>query len=421
MSFGVLMYCKEEITLSLASLKCPGCPDWNPAFGLEQVIKPKKILQCYCHVIHFHENGSQSIVQRKKMASSKMKLTQNIEISDPVAKSEKMNILNRVIMKFINEERDIPIAHLILKISITMIPLAFVILLATPENISYSVIFAIVYALLFARFFGSYHLMLHNISHRKLFKSHLSFLNYYPTWFMGAFFGQSPETYYAHHIQMHHYENNLLSDKSSTLKYRRDSFIHCMIYFFRFFTIGLWEAIYYFISTKKYSAAIKVFLGEMSYWALMFFVTWNKPWVGLFIFVVPYFISRAVMMIGNWTQHAFVDIEDPNNCYRNSISCINAGYNHLCFNDGYHISHHLKASRHWSDHPLEIIENKANYIKENAIVFEKIDFLGVWFLLMLKQHKKLATYFVNLNEKKPKTMEQILALFEERLTPISEK
>jgi len=351
------------------------------------------------------------------MTSETMQLTRTIKISDPVAKPEHRGFVNRWLMKFINEERDLPVGRLILKISISVIPMAFVILWVRPFN----VYLAVIYAVLFARFFGPYHLMLHNISHRKLFKKQFSFLNFYPTWFMGAFFGQSPETYYAHHIQMHHFENNLLSDKSSTLKYRRDSFTDCMKYFFRFFTIGLWELVFYLLRTKKYKYAARVFLGECGYLALMAAVIYNYPPVGIFLFAVAYFISRAVMMIGNWTQHAFVDINDPNNCYRNSISCINGGYNHLCFNDGYHISHHLKAGRHWSDHPHELIENKANYIKENAIVFEKIDFLGVWILLMLKKHKKLAGYFVNLDEKKPKTQDEILALFEERLVPIEVK
>ncbi|MDH4261936.1 MAG: fatty acid desaturase [Spirochaetia bacterium] len=351
------------------------------------------------------------------MTTNSMNLTKTITISDPIATSKKLNLVDKLIMKFINEERDLPIGHLILKISLTMIPLAFLIFMIR----SFNIYLAVVYAVFFARFFGPYHLMLHNISHRKLFKNKFSLFNYYPTWFMGIFFGQSPETYYAHHIQMHHFENNLLSDKSSTLKYRRDSFSDCMIYFFRFITIGLWETMLYFIQTKKYKAAFKVFAGEYSYWLFMAAVSYYYLPAGIFLFVTPYIISRAVMIIGNWTQHAFVDVNDPNNCYRNSISCINGKYNHLCFNDGYHISHHLKASRHWSDHPHEIIENKANYIKENAIVFEKIDFLGVWFLLMLKQHKKLAKYFVNLNEKKPKTENQILALFEERLIPISQK
>jgi fatty acid desaturase len=352
--------------------------------------------------------------QMEDFIMNSLNLVKNITITDPVFQETRPNWLNRFLLKFINDERDLPIARLILKITFSMIPLAAALLVIRPFNIY----IAIVYGILFARFFGPYHLMLHNISHRKLFKKQFSFLDYYPTWFMGAFFGQSPETYYAHHIQMHHFENNLLSDKSSTLKFRRDSFIDCMKYFFRFFTIGVLDLFLYLIKTKKNKTATKVILGEYSYLALMAITAYFYLPVALLLFIAPYFISRAVMMIGNWTQHAFVDIEDPNNCYRNSISCINDNYNHLCFNDGYHISHHLKGSRHWSDHPGELIENKANYIKEKAIVFQNINFLGVWILLMLKRHKKLASYFVNLNEKKPMTEEQILALFEERLTPV---
>lgn len=342
-------------------------------------------------------------------------LTKNVSISDPVFTKKTLSWLNKILMRFINEERDLPIVHLILKISATMMSLALAIALIHPFNIY----LAIVYAFFFARYFGSYHLMLHNISHRKLFKKQYAFLNYYPTWFMGSFFGQSPETYYAHHILMHHNENNLLTDTSSTLKYRRDSFIDCMKYFFRFLFIGLWEAIFYFLRNKKYTVAMKVAAGEISYWTLMVVSGYYYLPAAVLFFIAPYFISRAVMMIGNWTQHAFVDITDPNNCYRNSITCINDNYNHLCFNDGYHISHHLKASRHWSDHPHELIDNRTNYIKEKAIVFEKINFLGVWFLLMLKQHKRLAKYFVQLDDRKPMKTNQILELFEERLTPLT--
>ncbi|WP_090601813.1 hypothetical protein [Parapedobacter koreensis] len=37
------------------------------------------------------------------------------------------------------------------------------------------------------------------------------------------FFGHMADTYYAHHVGMHHAENNLKDDKSSTMSYQRDS------------------------------------------------------------------------------------------------------------------------------------------------------------------------------------------------------
>jgi fatty acid desaturase len=235
------------------------------------------------------------------------------------------------------------------------------------------------------------------------------------------FFGESPETYYSHHMGMHHPENNLLEDRSTTIVFRRDSFIHFMYYFLRFFIWGLVDLSTYLYRKKRYSMMIKTIIGEYSYLLLMVAACYFNFQAGIILFVVPYCIARFGMMAGNWGQHAFVDIEDPNNCHRNSLTCINSSYNKRGFNDGYHISHHLKGNRHWSEHPQELIENKKEYIKERAIIFEKLDFFGVWLLLMLKQHRKLARYYVNLDDKNPKSVDQILEIFESRLVPVTQK
>ena len=76
----------------------------------------------------------------------------------------------------------------------------------------------------------SFTLMLHNTSHNVLYKKEYGFMNYYIPWFIGLFFGQSPKTYFGHHIGMHHSENNLPIDDSSTMKYQRDSFLDFMKY-----------------------------------------------------------------------------------------------------------------------------------------------------------------------------------------------
>ncbi|MEJ7663111.1 MAG: fatty acid desaturase [Hymenobacter sp.] len=79
----------------------------------------------------------------------------------------------------------------------------------------------------------------------------------------------------------------------------------------------------------------------------------------LAVFVGPFVLSRVIMMMGNWAQHAFVDADSPDNCYTNSVTCINTNYNHKCWNDGYHISHHLKPALHWTDHPAHFRKNLA--------------------------------------------------------------
>jgi hypothetical protein len=104
------------------------------------------------------------------------------------------------------------------------------------------------------------------------------------------------------------------------------------------------------------------------------------------------------MMAGNWAQHAFVDPASPANNYRNSITCINCSYNRRCFNDGYHIGHHLKSTRHWTEMPEEFARNVRIYEREGALVFSGIDFFGVWLCLMTKRYDVLARRVVSLGE-----------------------
>jgi hypothetical protein len=122
-------------------------------------------------------------------------------------------------------------------------------------------------------------------------------------------------------------------------------------------------------------------------------------------------------MAGNWGQHAFIDAGAPENCYRNSITCINSSYNRRCFNDGYHIGHHIKQTRHWTEMPKDFLDNVAKYDHEGAIVFDKIDFFGVWFCLMLGRYDWLAKRYVHLGEMRPSD-DEIIGLLRTRTARI---
>ena len=138
----------------------------------------------------------------------------------------------------------------------------------------------------------------------------------------------------------------------------------------------------------------------------------------LLVFVATVFITRTAMMSGNWAQHAFVDASRPGNCYVNSITCINSAYNRRCFNDGYHISHHWKPARHWTEHPRELTDNLDAYAEADAIIFRKLDFFLVWVLLMLKRYDKLADHYVPLDDR-GRSKQEIIALLKERTRRIS--
>ncbi len=75
-------------------------------------------------------------------------------------------------------------------------------------------------------------LMLHNTMHRPFFKRR-PWLNRAHPYLMSALFG-IPTGYMEHHVAMHHVENNLGDDISSTMRYQRDSILGVLLYIGRF-------------------------------------------------------------------------------------------------------------------------------------------------------------------------------------------
>jgi hypothetical protein len=212
---------------------------------------------------------------------------------------------------------------------------------------------------------------------------------------------------------MHHPENNLREDLSSTLEYQRDSALDFLRYFLRFFVLGIVELSVYFYRRGRMQLLRKALIGELGYYAVVAALLACNFRATIIVFVVPFVLARFMMMAGNWGQHAFIDLDDPANCYRNSITCINVSYNRKCFNDGYHIGHHLKATRHWTEMPGELKQNQARYAAERALVFEGVDFFMVWAFLMLKRYDWLAKRVVALDDT-PRTQAELIAMMRER-------
>jgi fatty acid desaturase len=235
---------------------------------------------------------------------------------------------------------------------------------------------------------------------------------------LGPFFGQTPGTYFAHHMGMHHVEENLAEDLSSTISFQRDRFAHWLRYWSRFLTIGLVDLSRYFAQRNRRRLLHKVLVGEGVYWIAIALLCLVRPGPTVVVFVVPLLLIRTLMMMGNWGQHAFVDQAQPENPYRSSITCINSRYNRRCFNDGYHIGHHLLAKAHWTEYPVEFEKNLEEYGRQDAIVFEGFDFFIVWLLLMTKSWSRLARAFVKLPGAPDRTHAEIVALLRERVRAV---
>jgi len=320
----------------------------------------------------------------------------SLNIKDPVFDpGQSRNFFQKRILNLIRDERDLPFIILCLKITFIVIPVAIYLFIPGCFRWWIAIIFL---ATNMVMGLGPFLLMLHNTSHRKLFKKEYDFLNLYIPYILGPFYGESPETYFHHHVAMHHVENNIPPDISSTMHYRRDSVRAFLLYFSKFFIYGIFELSIYFKRKKRGTFIKKIVAGEIGFiifcTALSFF-NWQAT---LMVFIMPFFIARFAMMAGNWAQHAFIDQNNPGNSFLNSISCINCSYNKRCFNDGYHIGHHLRPALHWTEMPRDFIKNLARYAEQKAVVFQGIDYFYIWALLMTKNYGKLADRFVDLNK-----------------------
>jgi fatty acid desaturase len=262
-------------------------------------------------------------------------------------------------------------------------------------------------------------LMLHCTSHRPLFNTGHAWMKNLIPWAIGPFFGQTPQSYFVHHIGMHHIENNLRGDLSSTMRYQRDSIFAWLHYVGSFLTVGLPKLAAYHWGRGSKHMFWRLIAGEVAFWgvvAVLAYVNWQATVV---VFVAPVLAVRLLMMAGNWGQHAFIDPAEPGETYRSSITCINTRYNTRCFNDGYHTVHHVKPRAHYTEHPRLFEDNRAEYGRKDAIVFDGIDFFQVWALLMLGRLDALARRFVHLPGAPERTDAEVVALLRSRLGPVS--
>ncbi|GAB3563927.1 hypothetical protein GCM10027578_08530 [Spirosoma luteolum] len=318
-------------------------------------------------------------------------------INDPTFTGGNYTRLDRFFLRYIKDERDLPFIYLTLQITFTLIPLSVLLFMPFITGWMWWAVAAVHFFISNFRFKGPFGLMLHCTSHRPFFKPEYGWMNNYLPWILAPFFGHSPETYYSHHIGMHHPENNLEDDESSTMAYQRDSFRSFLSYFGHFFVLGVYELLGYLRWKNRSKLATRAMIGELIFFGacvVLCFVNWPAT---VAVFILPMFIYRLIAMLGNWTQHAFVDGNDPGNAYKNSITCINVNYNKKCWNDGYHISHHVRPAMHWTEHPTFFQKTIDKYAQHQAIIFDGLDFLQIFFLLMRGRYDRLAQSMVNVN------------------------
>ena len=319
------------------------------------------------------------------------------------------------------EEKNIFIVYVMVNVILTTVPLAISLYILEgkiPDIVTSLLGISYVFFNLFIHA-RSFILALHYSTHTPIFNRKWKVLKHINGTVLCNFFGMPLWTYYAHHIAMHHCEDNVLPhDVSSTMPYQRDSKLEHLKYMLRYVFLIWFELPYHLALQKRYKVAIRCAVGSLTFFTSVYFLYGVRPIATLFVFILPTIILSFALMEGNWKQHIFVDPDEPENVYRSAYACINTPTNSLNFNDGYHIEHHENPAMPWHRLPNYFQRQLAHYAEQDGFVFTDIGSGQVGRLVLNGQLEELAEHYVNVGQK-VRTKEELVAEFRRRLQPIT--
>jgi len=270
-------------------------------------------------------------------------------------------------------------------------------------------------------------LAMHYAAHRPLFSpKHLgrfaaAALNVFPQVVLSNFYGMPCGTYYVHHCIMHHQANNFFPyDISSTMPYQRDSPFHFVAYVINFMIHTMLYLPFYAFRKRRFDVGVAVAFCVAVYLAAFPLLYQTMPYFFITNFAISFVLGPFALMLGNYSQHIFVDPNNPQSNYGLACNHLNAPFNMLTFNDGYHITHHVSSITHWSEMPLHFIQHIDQYEKGGAILFKGIPFDDVTFNVFAgeKGLRRLASKVIQITPEHL-SEDELVALFRKRLQPIA--
>ncbi len=319
-----------------------------------------------------------------------------VAITDPCPREDApRNALERACAASLRDPRDLAFVRVALRANLAILPFAAAFFLVPAWAVP---ILLLPYLwVLYAVFGGPVMLMVHALEHRAAFTGRGRWIHAWICHGLVLLYGLSPFAYRAHHLLMHHAEENRPGDLSSTLGYRRDSLAHFLAYWMKFLLLGNVQLARYLASRGRTKALHRFVAGELLHAALVALGLWLAPAPAAAVLLVPYVLTRFFLMAGNWAQHAFVHPDGPADGVRNATILVNASHNHRCFNDGYHAVHHRHPALHWAEMSAHFRDDWRHYAERGVIVFDGIaNNQVVWWRLMRKDYAFLAERMLDL-------------------------
>jgi len=224
-------------------------------------------------------------------------------------------------------------------------------------------------------------------------------LKYVYNYFIGFFHGVLPGPFTESHIYNHHKYDNDKDDVYSTGAYPRDSFIEFLRYVYIWFLYALnISSILKFYQEQRMERVLRSIGGTLYYCGGVLLV---YHCVGSFYFVVFYILypmieGNILLAAVNYTWHAFIDPQDHDNDYVNSVTILN-GLN-FTLSEEYHVVHHQYGGAHWSKNEELYVKHLPDYKKYTAKVFQNTNLFVVWGMIVAQDYDALAELFVQLKD-----------------------
>jgi sterol desaturase/sphingolipid hydroxylase (fatty acid hydroxylase superfamily) len=319
-----------------------------------------------------------------------------VALTDPCPTTDApRNALERAFVPWLRDIRDLAFVRTLLGFCAS-VPVLVILLFALPDWAAGLLAPAYLW-ILYAIHGGPAMLMVHAVAHRPTFRGPGRVPQAFIRHGLLVFYGISPFAYAAHHLVMHHGEENAAADTSSTLGHVRDSPREFARYALRFLLFGPLHMTHYLGARRQWRALGLMWLGEAGFLSTAALLLPVAPVAVAATMLAPYVLTRFFLMAGNWAQHAFVDPHAPEDGVRSATVLVNCAQNARCFNDGYHAVHHRYRGMHWADMSAHFRDHWPEYAQHGVIVFAGIaNQQVVWWRLMRGDYGYLADHMPDL-------------------------
>jgi hypothetical protein len=301
--------------------------------------------------------------------------------------------------RMLADQRDMPVMHVIVQISLTIIPV-FVLQMAMGE---FSLaLWAIYMTFLLGPKIVQYQRLFscaHNEGHRVqgFFKTEVHrYTKRYFENFLGHLFGEVQGNVGQGHVRVHHVEDAGYEDVQCIAHYNRTNPLDFMRFIGRENLLnnsGI-SLLDYFRTKGREKQFLEVRNGallHLGFLAAVAVVDWR---IALAYVLVPKLMFNVVTGGATFAQHAFYKPENIHDVLACTTTFI---FENDFLNEGYHMSHHQRCAVHWTQMPEFFAANIPLYREHDAVVFKGIDTLEVFMLLMLNRLDLLAPYVMDLH------------------------